>query len=389
MFHGISKRSIACYDSEKFQLKGKDGRIYNFLDYTGTRYLAYDIDTFRRAIGAKRISIFGISYGTAVGGVYASAFPENVDLLLLDGNMPPFPDKLQFSIDMASTVSRAASKLLYNCRIRGSSCGLEDPQAEYDSIISRARSAEGLTASTAAGTPFRLSVGLFTAYVDQQTLATAATWGLAAKALAALSPRNPNGTARSEMVATILSSFCTVGSPEWSPSNGDLTWYHYGVCINAASIAEGGEKSFLNHPAILGVDLPGRFMENDALRNWKQAYTMYGDAGAGAFVGMFAPLFDWPVVPSPPAPLGNPSVPALIVGNLYDPSTSYVWSQGMKTAFSAGALMTWQGVGHSVTNNVLFDKGSAECFDLMVRYLVTRELPRNGHVCKVSEAIPV
>ena len=154
-------------------------------------------------------------------------------------------------------------------------------------------------------------------------------------------------------------------------------------------LPRGGGKSFLNHPAILGMDLPGRFMENDALRNWNQAYTLYGEAGAGAFVGMFAPLFDWPAVPSPHAPLGNPNVPALIVGNLYDPSTSYVWSQDMKTAFSASALMTWQGVGHAVTSNVLFDKGSAECFDLMVKYLVTRELPRNGHVCKVSEAIPV
>jgi len=385
VFRSISKRSGPCYNSQKFRLEGKDGTIYNFLDYIGTQYLAYDIDVLRRAIGAKRLSIYGVSYGTSVGGVYASVFPENVDLLLLDGNMLPFPDKMRFSTDIGSTVSRAASKLLYHCRVDKGSCNLKDPQAEYDAIISQARSVNGLTALTAAGTPFRLNVGLFTAYVDQKQLGAAATWGKAEQALAALSPRNSNETARSEMVATILSYFCNVGNSEWSPSNSDLTWYHYGSCINSASIAEGGDKSYMNHAGVLGVDLAGRFLESDALRNWKHAYTMYGDAGAGAFVGILAPLFDWPVIPSPPAPLGNPHVPALVVGNLYDPATSYVWSQDMKQKFPQGALMTWQGVGHSVTNNFLFDKSSAKCFDLMVKYLVTRELPINGHVCKDAD----
>jgi pimeloyl-ACP methyl ester carboxylesterase len=43
-----------------------------------------DIDALRQALGADKIALMGISYGTNVALQYARAFPEHVDRLILD-----------------------------------------------------------------------------------------------------------------------------------------------------------------------------------------------------------------------------------------------------------------------------------------------------------------
>merc|ERR1712151_264458 len=111
--------------------------------------------------------------------------------------------------------------------------------------------------------------------------------------------------------------------------------------------------------------------------------------GTGAFIGMFAPLFQWPSIPTPVSPLGNPDVPALVVGNLYDPSTSYTWSQQMHQVFPAGAMMTWQGVGHSLTIDKYDLKDSVQCFRHILQYLRTGVLPKDGYVCRQRNSVPV
>jgi pimeloyl-ACP methyl ester carboxylesterase len=48
-----------------------------------------DMDAIRRALGEKKISYYGFSYGTYLGQVYASMFGKNVDRMVLDGNVDP------------------------------------------------------------------------------------------------------------------------------------------------------------------------------------------------------------------------------------------------------------------------------------------------------------
>jgi pimeloyl-ACP methyl ester carboxylesterase len=45
---------------------------------------AADLDAVRQALGADRITIWGVSYGTKLALAYASAFPQHLDRLLLD-----------------------------------------------------------------------------------------------------------------------------------------------------------------------------------------------------------------------------------------------------------------------------------------------------------------
>ena len=58
-------------------------------------------------------SVYGFSYGTAVMGTYATVFPLNVNLMVLDSNMPPNYDVAQFSEDKARSTN--ASNLIASC----------------------------------------------------------------------------------------------------------------------------------------------------------------------------------------------------------------------------------------------------------------------------------
>ncbi|GAA0918040.1 alpha/beta fold hydrolase [Streptomyces thermoalcalitolerans] len=55
------------------------------LPYVTTRNTARDMDIIRSALGERRISYLGYSYGSYLGEVYATMFPGRVDRMVLDG----------------------------------------------------------------------------------------------------------------------------------------------------------------------------------------------------------------------------------------------------------------------------------------------------------------
>ncbi|MET8544628.1 alpha/beta hydrolase [Kitasatospora sp. NPDC004799] len=55
---------------------------------------ARDIDSIRRALGERRLSVWGTSYGTYVGAVYTTMFPERTDRIVLDSNDDPDPSRV-------------------------------------------------------------------------------------------------------------------------------------------------------------------------------------------------------------------------------------------------------------------------------------------------------
>lgn len=59
------------------------------LPHITTRNTARDMDVIRGALGEKRISYFGYSYGTYLGTVYTQMFPGRTDRVVLDGAVDP------------------------------------------------------------------------------------------------------------------------------------------------------------------------------------------------------------------------------------------------------------------------------------------------------------
>jgi pimeloyl-ACP methyl ester carboxylesterase len=55
---------------------------------------ARDIDLIRQALGTQRISLWGVSYGTYAGAVYAQLFPDRTDRVVLDSVNDPDPTRV-------------------------------------------------------------------------------------------------------------------------------------------------------------------------------------------------------------------------------------------------------------------------------------------------------
>ncbi len=54
-----------------------------------TANTARDLDRIRAALGERRISLYGLSYGTYLGATYASMFPHRTDRVVLDSAIDP------------------------------------------------------------------------------------------------------------------------------------------------------------------------------------------------------------------------------------------------------------------------------------------------------------
>ncbi|MFR0356175.1 alpha/beta hydrolase [Streptomyces sediminimaris] len=66
------------------------GKKYaSLLPYINTIQTVRDMDSIRAALGARRTSYFGYSYGTYLGAVYAKLFPQRVKRLVLDSIVDP------------------------------------------------------------------------------------------------------------------------------------------------------------------------------------------------------------------------------------------------------------------------------------------------------------
>ncbi|WP_020013792.1 alpha/beta hydrolase [Promicromonospora sukumoe] len=60
-----------------------DGRMRHM----STDNTARDMDLIREALGEKKLSFYGASYGSALGGAYASLFPERGGRIVIDSNL--------------------------------------------------------------------------------------------------------------------------------------------------------------------------------------------------------------------------------------------------------------------------------------------------------------
>ncbi|KOG20216.1 alpha/beta fold hydrolase, partial [Streptomyces viridochromogenes] len=56
-------------------------------DHMDTGSVVRDMDAIRAGLGEKRISYYGVSYGTAIGQQYAERYPHRVRAMTLDSNM--------------------------------------------------------------------------------------------------------------------------------------------------------------------------------------------------------------------------------------------------------------------------------------------------------------
>jgi pimeloyl-ACP methyl ester carboxylesterase len=85
------------------------------LQHVGTNNSARDMDAIRQALGAEQVSYFGFSYGSELGGVWATLFPTTVRAAVFDGATDPTSDPLQSTLQQGAGFEASLTTFLERC----------------------------------------------------------------------------------------------------------------------------------------------------------------------------------------------------------------------------------------------------------------------------------
>jgi pimeloyl-ACP methyl ester carboxylesterase len=115
-----------------------------FILSMNTNNIVRDMDMLRRALKEQQITYYGMSYGTVLGGVYASLFPKRVRGMILDaGFKPNFRDGLvEFASEQAISFELTFHRLDGLCR-KDAACQLHSTGvvAAMDAVLAKLKDA--------------------------------------------------------------------------------------------------------------------------------------------------------------------------------------------------------------------------------------------------------
>jgi len=310
-----------------------------FIDTVNT---ARDMDRIRQGLGLATISFYGLSYGTALGSVYADLFPRRVQTMVLDGAVDVNASLVQQATQEAPAAELSLHHLLATCAA-DPNCPLgPDPQSYFRSLVS---SLAHRPLPAPGGSPYPVTVG----DLDTATLFALSVPGFTAGFYAALVAAHDGDGAPLRNQALLFDTDVD-GAPLV-----DALWAI--TCNDAAQHPD---------PATAGTLARSLADRYPLIGAYAVTYTMGG-------------CVSWPSPRQPVSdlhPVGTP--PILFIGNTGDPNTPLVNAQHLARLFPNGSMVTWRGWGHTW----LLSGPSDACMQRVVAtYLAGGGLPHPGTVC--------
>jgi pimeloyl-ACP methyl ester carboxylesterase len=127
------QRALSLHDFSPSEVAGCAGRLGPRAAFYSTADTVLDLEALRAALGADKIALMGISYGTHVALQYARAYPQHVDRLILDSIVgPDGPDP--FLLDGYANLPRV---LREQCARRACRFVTPDPVADVAALVRR------------------------------------------------------------------------------------------------------------------------------------------------------------------------------------------------------------------------------------------------------------
>ncbi len=106
------------------------------LPHVSTVDTARDLDRLRAALGDRKLSYIGESYGTYLGTIYATLFPQRVRALVLDGAIDPAADATAVTLGQARGFEHSLDDFFADCAKRRA-CAFHNgghPALAYDAL---------------------------------------------------------------------------------------------------------------------------------------------------------------------------------------------------------------------------------------------------------------
>ncbi|NUR91805.1 MAG: alpha/beta fold hydrolase [Nonomuraea sp.] len=280
------------------------------LPHVGTVNAAKDLDRLRAALGDDRLNYFGFSYGTHLGAVYATHFPENVGRFVLDGAFDPKVTYEERALTQAAGFSRAFDAFAKDCVAQTCDLG-PDPGAVRSTVE---KLLDELKTEPIEVGDRKLTYGLAQLAVITPLYAKAA-WPMLEQAAAAAV--KGDGTA----LLTLADSY--------TGRRADGTYSTAMTSMQAITCADTTERPTAAEMAEVDDKI-------------KKVFPILSMDGTATVCG------HWPAPGDDAAKRidATGSAPIVVIGGKGDPATPYEWATRLNAELRTGVLMTYEGEGH-------------------------------------------
>ena len=313
------------------------------LQYVGTNATARDMDSLRQALGEDRISYFGFSYGSELGAVWATLFPDTVRAAVLDGAADPDAGYVESGLQQAAGFELALGNFLADCSSDPTCAFHHDGDAEgaFDALM---LDLDENPIPTSADRPDLTRGMAITAAA--QAMYSEQLWPVLAEGLAAAEQGDGE---------PLLGLF-----DQYYARQADGTW----------------DNSLEAFQVISCMDMTDRLTveEDDATAaQFIAVAPRFAPGTTGSYFCTFFPPTDDPMV----AVTGAGAGPILVMGTTGDPATPLESSRAMAAALEDGRLVIVDAEGHTG-----YLPGSCSG-DVIDAYLVdpVGAAPENGTEC--------
>jgi pimeloyl-ACP methyl ester carboxylesterase len=324
-----------------------------------TDNVARDLDQVRAALGEEQVTFYGASYGTVVGPMYATMFPERVRQMVIDAPVDTrlwLKKPLRLLDDVAVSNEETLDAWFETCRAEGVEVcpfGDGDPEAAFDVLIAELEAEPIQVPPTEGLTPGGTLDGAMTLESVRAAAGNRGLWPVLTAGL--LAAQQGNGTALHFLVSKV--TVAPFGGPY-------------------ATLQE-------PHTAVRCADWPA--LTNLAEhRTAARKITARDDrlGSRAAYSALNCAL--WPVENEDRFTkelTGAGAPPILVVGGRLDNVSPHHWAETMAKRLDDAVLLTREGVGHTSYRT------SGPCIDDAVdAALIDGVLPADGTVCDVAPA---
>ena len=335
----------AITETKKFVQKclNKNEHLTSF----STANAARDMDILRQALGEAKLNYMGKSYGTYMGALYASLFPNNIGRVILDGAVDPTISNFEQTKTQAVGFDNALQAFIADC-ISRSSCPLpRDQKLATEKLLSIWKSA--------ATKPLPVK--------DKDEKRTVS------ESLLVL------GTA-----SALYDSY--EGWPELRQAIKEAVAGYADTYLELADMYSGRQEdgTYASNEFDSGAIIDCLdFSDDRSVRQIQRDSAAISTAAPvfGPYIalsGLTCKFFTTP--PAVQVKKTNTNATILIIGTTGDPATPYAWAKGLARLLPNSQLLTYVGDGHTAQG-----RGNACIDDAVDAFYLTGKLPAKELRC--------
>ncbi|GAA4223309.1 alpha/beta hydrolase [Actinomadura meridiana] len=317
------------------------------LPHVSTVDAARDMDVLRAALGDRKLTYYGASYGTYLGAFYAEEFPENVRALVLDGAVDPTMSSTDLLIEQAKGFETGLRAFAEDC-VKTGSCRFGDTADAVLVNISSLLAKTDKTPLKSSKDSRKVTESLVVMGIAR-ALYVKEYWPVLRQALTQAS-QNSDGT----MLLNLADEMVERKHDGTYSSQTDAN-----MAINCVDKPSPTNLATYGKAAIKAQKAAPRF----------GPFVVWGGL----------PCVYWPVqTKQQPKPItAKGAAPIVVIGTIRDPATPYKWAQGLADQLSSGVLLTFDGDGHTA-----YLQGNHCITEATNDYLITTDPPKDGTTCR-------